>query len=75
MCEGGIKTNIRPKEFYRTGTAPPGFEISESATGYDAVRQSTARTLVFWGVRRVWNCLAIATLCADFNLKHVLLYC
>ena len=23
MCEGGIKTNLRPKEFYRAGTAPP----------------------------------------------------
>ena len=25
MCEGGIKTNLRPKEFYRAGTAPSLF--------------------------------------------------
>lgn len=27
MCEVGIKTNIRPLEFYRAETVPPGFEI------------------------------------------------
>ena len=30
----GIKTILRPKEFYRAGTAPPGFEIPGSATGH-----------------------------------------
>ena len=33
MSEGGIKTKPRPQEFYRAGTAPPGFEIPGSATG------------------------------------------
>ena len=32
MCEGVIKTNPRPQEFYRAGTAPPGFEVPGSAT-------------------------------------------
>ena len=32
MCEGDIKTNPRPKNFYRAETAPPGFEIPGSAT-------------------------------------------
>ena len=32
MCEGDIKTNLRPQEFYRAGTATPGFEFSGSAT-------------------------------------------
>ena len=32
MCERDIKTNARPQEFYRAGTAPPGFEIPGSAT-------------------------------------------
>ena len=34
MCEGGIKTNLRPQEIYRVGTAPPGFEIPGSASGH-----------------------------------------
>ena len=36
MCERNIKTNSRPKEFYRAGTAPPGFEIPGSATDRDS---------------------------------------
>ena len=32
MCEGDIQTNPRPQEFYRAGTAAPGFEIPGSAT-------------------------------------------
>ena len=32
MYEGGITTNLRPQEFYRAGTAYPGFEIPRSAT-------------------------------------------
>ena len=33
MYEGDIKTNPGPQEFYRAGTAPPGFKIPGSATG------------------------------------------
>ena len=29
----GHKTVLRPQEFYRAGTAPPGSEIPESVTG------------------------------------------
>ena len=32
MCEGGIKTNLRPQDINRAKTAPPGFEIPGSAT-------------------------------------------
>ena len=32
MCEMDIKINARFQEFYRAGTAPPGFEIPGSAT-------------------------------------------
>ena len=31
----GTKSNPRPQEFYRAGTAPPGFEIPGSATDVD----------------------------------------
>ena len=41
MSEGGIKTNLKPKEFYRAGTAPPGFEIPESATDWVLVPNFT----------------------------------
>ena len=37
MCEGGIKTNLIPQEFYPAGTAPPGSEIPRSATDYIVV--------------------------------------
>ena len=37
MCEGGIKTNLRRQEFYRAGTAPPGFEIPGSATDIQCI--------------------------------------
>ena len=32
MCEGAPNQTPRPQEFYRAGTAPPGFEIPGSAT-------------------------------------------
>ena len=38
MCEArGVKTILRPQEFFRAGTARPGFEIPGSATGYKTV--------------------------------------
>ena len=51
MYEGGIKTNLRPQEFYAR-TAPPGFEIPGSATVCPAL--STGRDLyrVISGVTR-----------------------
>ena len=47
MCEGGIKTNLRPKEFYCTGTAPPGFEIPESASVKVATIAEKQKTSMF----------------------------
>ena len=37
MCEGDIKTNPRPQEFYRAGTAPLGFEIPGSTTDRQSI--------------------------------------
>ena len=37
VCVKGIKTNLRPQEVYRAGTAPPGFEIPGSASAKDII--------------------------------------
>ena len=46
MSEGVIKTNPRPQEFYRAGTAPSGFEIPGSATAIRLTKFLCRRFLI-----------------------------